>query len=27
FREKQLYLKSLINKIYIDDEQVTIEWL
>ncbi|WP_250209963.1 hypothetical protein, partial [Listeria seeligeri] len=24
---KQLYLKSLINKIYIDDEQVTIEWL
>ncbi|WP_410828347.1 hypothetical protein, partial [Listeria monocytogenes] len=22
-----LYLKSLINKIYIDDEQVTIEWL
>ncbi|HFF6618485.1 TPA: recombinase family protein [Listeria monocytogenes] len=27
FREKQLYLKSLINKIYIDGEQVTIEWL
>ncbi|MDJ1533574.1 hypothetical protein, partial [Listeria monocytogenes] len=25
--EKQLYLKSLINKIYIDGEQVTIEWL
>ncbi|HDU0410726.1 TPA: recombinase family protein [Listeria monocytogenes] len=27
FREKQIYLKSIINKIYIDGEQVTIEWI
>lgn len=27
FREKQIYLKSIINKIYINDEQVTIEWI
>ncbi|HBI7444629.1 TPA: recombinase family protein [Listeria monocytogenes] len=27
FREKQIYLKSIINKIYISDEQVTIEWI
>ncbi|WP_270997505.1 hypothetical protein, partial [Listeria seeligeri] len=24
---KQIYLKSIINKIYIDGEQVTIEWI